>query len=77
VALTAQNVSKSESSSLQKPEITAETATSIQTPEPLLTVAFVIEIKITFLCWFLFSPRGTIYVDVTHSDFKNVHANSK
>jgi hypothetical protein len=47
VALTAQNVSKSESSTLQKPGITAETGddTSIRTPEPLLTVAFVIEIK--------------------------------
>jgi hypothetical protein len=44
VALTAQNVSKSESSSLRKPEITAETDddTSIRTPEPFLTVAFVI-----------------------------------
>jgi hypothetical protein len=46
VALTAQNVSKSESTTLRKPEITAETDdTSIQTPEPFLTFAFVIEIK--------------------------------
>jgi hypothetical protein len=47
VALTAQNISKSESSTLQKAEITAETDddTPIRTPEPFLTVAFVIEIK--------------------------------
>jgi hypothetical protein len=48
VALTAQNISKSESSSLRKPEITPETdddtITSIRTPAPFLTVAFVIEI---------------------------------
>jgi hypothetical protein len=45
VALT-QNVGKSKSSSLRKPEITAETDddTSIRTPEPCLTVAFAIEI---------------------------------
>jgi hypothetical protein len=47
VALTAQNVSKSESNTLQKPEITAETDDDacIRTPESFLTVAFIIEIK--------------------------------
>jgi hypothetical protein len=47
VALTAQNVSKSESSTLRKPEITVETDydTSILTPEPFLTLEFVIEIN--------------------------------
>jgi hypothetical protein len=47
MAFTAQSVSKSESSTLQKAEIMAETGddTPIRIPEPFLTVAFFIEIK--------------------------------
>ena len=47
---------------------------STQTPEPFLTIAFVTEIHArTIFFWggvWFFSPRGTVYVEVTHVQAK-------
>jgi hypothetical protein len=75
MALTVQKISKSESRTLHKPEITAETDDD----------TFIMDTRTIFdgcICYLnkikhLFLPHGTIYVDVTCSDFKNVQANSK